>query len=125
MHYSKARLGLSMPLIRGVFWAMALTPASLFVSKTCFLCLCATGKARRVSFLVSHPGNWQSQSFPRAAPICQQQISPILQKCCFQLSPRHMFTPSTCFSLGKGNLRSLIIQCADTSSGDAGDAPGL
>lgn len=56
MHYSKARLGLSMPLIRGVFWAMALTPASLFVSKTCFLCLCATGKARRVSFLVSHPG---------------------------------------------------------------------
>lgn len=78
---------------------MALTPASLFFSPMLAFFSCAQVKARSVSFLVSHsaeggtlwrppvPAPWPSQSFLRAAPTCQQQVSPILQKFCVQLSP--------------------------------------
>lgn len=82
-----------------VLWGMALTPAPLFFSPVPAFSSCAQVKARSVSFLVSQsaegetlwrppvPAPWKSQLFLRAAPTCQQQISQILQKFCFQPSP--------------------------------------
>lgn len=55
MLYSKAReqqsakLGLSMPLIRRVFWGMALTPASLLFSPTPAFSSCAQQSRQGVS----------------------------------------------------------------------------